>query len=56
MVRSWPWASDDEVAVFDLGFDVGVEFLAHFTAGTFDGDDVRFFIDFDFYAFREGDG
>ncbi len=47
---------DNEFAVFYFASDIRIKFLAQFATGTFNGNDVGFFIHLDFYAFREGDG
>ena len=45
-----------EVAVFNLGSDIGIELLVHFAAGALNGDDIRLFVNFNLYTFRESDG
>ena len=49
-------AFHNEMTVFHLSGDIGIHLLGHFATGTFNGDHVGFFVNFNFYAFRESDG
>jgi hypothetical protein len=49
-------AFHNEVTVFNLSGDIGIELLVHFATGALNGDDIRFFVNFNLYTFRESDG